>query len=187
MAPLEDFIALYLMYFLVPLWLLAGFADWLCHRGTDIEHNSGAAESALHLVMLAEMGVPATMALFLEVNALVLTTALVAFVLHEATALWDVSYATSRRRVTPFEQHVHSFLELTPLMALSCLAFLHRDQLQGIWGGGADWELRLKSQPLPAAYIGAVLGAIAVFQVVPYVEELWRGLRARHRFATNTA
>lgn len=187
MASLENFIALYLMYFLVPLWLLAGFADWWCHRRTGIEHTSGARESALHLVMLGEMGVPALLVLFFEVDALVLTIAVVAFVLHEFTALWDVSYAARRRRVTPFEQHVHSFLELIPLMAISCLVFLHRDQLEWLWrddATAADWRLQAKMQPLPRLYIATVLAAIAVFQIAPYVEELWRGLRAGRRPAS---
>jgi hypothetical protein len=26
-----------LMYFVLPLWLAAGFADYLCHRAADIE------------------------------------------------------------------------------------------------------------------------------------------------------
>ncbi len=26
-----------LLYFIMPLWFLAGLADWLCHRATDID------------------------------------------------------------------------------------------------------------------------------------------------------
>lgn len=181
-TPVENFIVLYLMYFIVPLWLLAGFADWLCHRSSDIEHTSGAIESILHLVMLVEMGIPALLALFFEVNALVLGIAVAAFALHEFTALLDVSYASHRRRITPFEQHVHSFLELMPLFAISCLVFLHVDELQRVLRDAttsADWQLRRKGEPLPAAYLGTVLTGITLFQVLPYLEELWRGLRAR--------
>lgn len=182
MASVETFIAFYLMYFLVPLWLLAGAADWLCHRIARIEHSTGPQESLLHLLMLVEMGVPALAALFLEIDALVLTIALVAFVLHEATALWDVSYAAERRAISPFEQHVHSFLELIPLMAISCMIFLHRGQFAALMGFGmeaADWTLRAKEQPLPPTYIATLLVAIAVLQVGPYLQELWRGLRER--------
>lgn len=180
--PVENFIVLYLMYFIVPLWLSAGFADWICHRLSDIEHTSGAAETTFHLVMLVEMGIPALLVLFFEVNALVLLIALAAFVLHEITSLWDVSYAEHRRRITPIEQHVHSFLELIPLMAISCLLFVHLDQLERLLNGAsvlADWQLRAKEPPLPSAYIVGVLGAIVLFQVGPNVEELIRGLRAR--------
>ena len=48
--------------------------------------------------------------LFLDVNALVITVMIAMFVLHGATVIWDVRYAESARLVTPFEQHVHSFL-----------------------------------------------------------------------------
>src|SRR5690349_23947212 len=33
-----------LMYFVLPLWLVAGFADYLCHRAAHIETTSGAKE-----------------------------------------------------------------------------------------------------------------------------------------------
>jgi hypothetical protein len=55
---------------------------------------------------------------FLEINALVHWASDYAFILHEATAMWDVSYAVMARNVTPLEQHVHRLLEMIPLMAL---------------------------------------------------------------------
>jgi hypothetical protein len=30
-----------LMYFVLPVWFIAGFADWICHRATSIETASG--------------------------------------------------------------------------------------------------------------------------------------------------
>src|SRR5687768_15517440 len=107
-----------LMYFLLPLWLAAGFADYLCHRASHIETTSGAKESLLHLVQFAEMGVPILAAMFLEINALVILVMIVAFVLHQATAYWDLSYASKTREITPIEQQVHSFLEMLPLMGI---------------------------------------------------------------------
>ena len=114
-----------LMYFVLPVWLAAGFADYLCHRASNIATTSGPKESMLHLLQFAEMAVAVLAALFLEINALVLLIMLVCFVLHEATALWDLSYASTRREVTPIEQHVHSFLEMMPLMprTISLAAF----------------------------------------------------------------
>ena len=41
---------LLLGYLILPLWIAAGFADYLCHRAARISENSGAQESALHLV-----------------------------------------------------------------------------------------------------------------------------------------
>jgi hypothetical protein len=44
-----------LMYFVLPLWLAAGFADYLCHRAAHIKTTSGAKESLLHLLQFGEM------------------------------------------------------------------------------------------------------------------------------------
>jgi hypothetical protein len=115
---LSDPTALILMYFILPIWLVAGFADWLCHRASHIESTTGAKESLIHLLMFAEVGVPLLAGMFVDINALVIATMIVAFLVHEATALWDVNYATTARTITPTEQHVHSFLEMIPLMAM---------------------------------------------------------------------
>src|SRR4051794_40500348 len=109
----------YLMYVVMPLWLLAGVADWLCHRAARIECTTGPSESVIHLLMLAEGGIAVLMGLFLEINALVLTIMVMAFIAHEATSYWDVSYATARRKVSPIEQRVHDYLAVMPFMALS--------------------------------------------------------------------
>lgn len=109
------------MYFILPVWLLAGCADWLCHRATHIETTSGAKESMLHLLLFAEIGLPLLAAIFLQINAGIIAFMIVAFVLHQATSLWDVSYAVTVREVTPVEQQVHSFLEMLPLMAILLL------------------------------------------------------------------
>ena len=61
-----------LMYFVLPLWLVAGFADYLCHRASNIATTSGPKESMLHLLQFAEMAVGVLAALLLEINALVL-------------------------------------------------------------------------------------------------------------------
>ena len=54
--------------------------------------------------------------------------------MHSATAYWDQAYAEQRRRVTPIEQHVHSLLEVSPLMAALFLTALHWDQAQALTG-----------------------------------------------------
>ena len=171
----------FLMFFVVPLWISAGVADWLCHRATDIEHTTGSYESLLHLAMLVEMGVPTLAALFLEITSPVLALMVASFVLHEATALWDVGYATQHRNVTPLEQHVHSFLEMLPLMGLSFIAVLHWPEVMAMVGLGdrpADWSVRFKEDPLPTGYVVATLSAVALFNALPYLEELWQDIRA---------
>jgi len=169
-----------LIYFLLPVWFLAGIADWLCHRATDIEHTTGAKESVIHLLMFGEIAVPLVACLFLDINALVFLIMIAAFLAHEATALWDVSYAVERRWVSPIEQHVHSFLEMIPLMAGLLIALLHWPQLLALFGLAGEpprFALQWKDPPLPFAAIATVLGAAVLLELLPYIEEFWRGLR----------
>jgi hypothetical protein len=172
-----------LMYFVLPLWLAAGFVDWLCHRASSIATTSGAKESLIHLLMFAEMGIPITAAIVLEINALVIAVMIVAFLLHEATALWDVSYATEKRVVTPIEQHVYSFLEILPLMGLVLVVVLHWGQFLALFGLGTEaarFDISLRQQPLPWGYVLSVPAAVLLFELLPYIEELIRGLRANN-------
>ena len=171
----------YLMYVILPLWLLIGIADWLCHRASHIETTSGAKESLIHLLMLGEVGVPVLMGLFLEINGLVILVMIAAWILHEVTAHWDLRYALPRREVTPTEQHVHNYLGAIPFMALSFVILLHWPQFLALFGGGpepADFSLSLKQTPLPIGYIVTILAAILLFEVLPYLEESARGLIA---------
>ncbi|WP_454737876.1 diguanylate cyclase [Cupriavidus necator] len=175
---------LVLMYGLVPLWLLAGLGDWLCHRATHIERNAGAPESLMHMLMLAEVGLPLLMVLFLEVNALMIGVVLAAVVIHEATAWWDVQYASTRRHIAPVEQHMHSLLEVLPLTAASYVVVMHWGQFLALFGLGSEparMALALKAEPLPPAYLAGLLVAVVVLAGLPYLEELWRCVRWRRR------
>jgi hypothetical protein len=178
---MQDPTRLILLYFILPLWLLAGSADWLCHRASNIQRTTGAKESLIHLLMFCEVGVPLLAGIFLEINALTLLVMIVMFFVHEATALWDVSYAVTARRVTPVEQHVHSFLEMVPLMALVSVASLHWPQFLALFGQGVEaarFVLRRKPDPLPVGYVAGIFTAIVLFELLPYAQELWRGWRA---------
>ncbi|MBP2293191.1 hypothetical protein [Azospirillum rugosum] len=170
----------FLLYFVIPLWLASGVADWLCHRTTDIQHTTGAKETMIHLLMLVEMGVPTLAGLFLEINSPVLALMVASFLLHEATALWDVSYAVTAREVTPIEQHVHSFLEMLPLMAVSFIAVMHWPKALALVGLREDEDrgFRLKRDPLPTGYIATLIGLIGLLEVLPYLEEMYRDWRA---------
>jgi hypothetical protein len=173
-----------LMYFVLPVWLAAGFADYLCHRAASIETTSGWKESLLHLLQFGEMAIATLAAIFLEINALVIATMIICLVAHHATAIWDVSYAYRRREVKPIEQHVHSFLEMLPLMGVLIVVTLHWQQFLALFGLGAafpDWTIRLKQPPLPWLYVSVILVTVALFEVLPYGEELVRGLAHRKR------
>ena len=99
----------------------------------------------------------------------------------QCITIWDVSYATTARSVTPIEQHVHSFLEMIPLMAILCVVSIHWGQFLALFGVGSErarFDLVWKSEPLPVAYIVSVQVVILLFEFLPYVEEFLRGLRA---------
>jgi hypothetical protein len=171
----------------MPLWLGAGLADWYRHRQTRIETTAGPRESAIHLLMMTETGVPVMLGLFCEVNAGVLLTSFGALGLHSATAYWDQAYAEQRRPVTPIEQHLHSLLEVVPLMATGFLTALHWDQARTLIGKDRHkrrFALRLKRRdPLPTSTKVGLLAALALFGALPYGEELWRCWRAKPTFA----
>jgi hypothetical protein len=174
----------FLMGFVLPLWLAAGVADWICHRATNIETTSGAKESLMHLLMLSEAAVPVLAGMFLEITSPVLALMIASFLLHDMTALWDVSYAVTLREVTPIEQHVHSYLEMVPLMAVAFVCVLHWPRVLALFrigGRKPDWSLRLKRRPLSWRYIATMLSAMVTLEWGPYLEELARDLTARPR------
>lgn len=80
------------------------------------------------------MAIPTLAAIFLEINALIFGVMILCLLAHEATAIWDVSYAYRRREVTPTEQHVHAFLEMLPLMGLLIVVTLHWQQFLSLFG-----------------------------------------------------
>lgn len=169
----------FLMYIVVPVWLLAGLGDYFCHRAAHIERTSGVAETLLHLLQFALVGVPLLAALFLEVNAVVLLIMLAGLVLHQVAAIWDVRYANATRRVAPAEQHVHGVLEMAPAIATAVVAILNWADFLSLFGiGAASFGLEFKHAPLPGWYLASVLLAVLLCGVLPYGEELLRTLRA---------
>ncbi|HEY0845862.1 MAG TPA: diguanylate cyclase [Noviherbaspirillum sp.] len=177
--PLPDLLVNAILYFFIPLWVLAGFGDWVFHRITHISETSGLRESLLHQLMLAELGIPMLAGLFLEINALILGCMILGFLLHEATVFLDLRYTADKRQVLPGEQLVHSFQELLPLTMLSLVVFLHWDQLVALvtMNGNADLALEWKRHPLPPAYLTALILGTGALVVLPFLEELWRCYR----------
>ena len=181
----------YLLYFVLPAWIGAGLLDWQRHRQTKIEETAGTHESLIHALMMAELGLPILMGLFLEINALVLAVMVATFFVREATAFWDVAYAEGRRAVTPTEQHVHSVLEVLPFMVTSMLLCLHWDQARALVGHGperARFTLRPKRPGLLSRrYVAGILAAVGGCVGLPYAEEFWRCYRADRTLAAHPA
>lgn len=160
----------------LPVWLLAGAADYACHARTDIAHTSGRHESALHLLQLAEIGVPMLAFLFLDVDALTLALMLTGVVAHAVTAWRDIRYATHRREITPGEQIVHCFLFVMPWLAFVLVAILHWPVVEALFAPdtASDWRLHARQPMFPASVLVAVLLAASLLSVLPGVWEFLR-------------
>lgn len=172
----------YIAYFALPLWMLMGFGDYLCHRATQIERTSGIKESLLHVLMLLEMGVPVLLCLYFEVTALVLVLMILVFLIHEATALWDIAFAQDKRDIWLIETHIHSYLGVLPFMMGSIVICLNWDQFLALFGQSiesARWELIWRSRPFSLQYHLVMNALLAALLVGPYAEEVWRCYRAR--------
>ncbi|SKA01443.1 hypothetical protein SAMN02745126_03138 [Enhydrobacter aerosaccus] len=173
-----------LLYAILPLWLATGFADYLCHRASAIERTSGPRESLMHLLQFSEVGFALLVVLFLEINAAALLVTIACVAVHEATAIWDVRYANATRTVLPVEQHVHGLLENLPFAGLLLIALLHWPSVVQMVHGTGWFDYRLKAEPMPIRVVAVVLGGAIVFGVIPYLEELFRTLRATRRSAS---
>ncbi|GAB3765895.1 hypothetical protein GCM10028796_24140 [Ramlibacter monticola] len=180
----QEVASLVLMYGVVPLWIAAGLADWACHRRTRIERTSGLGENALHWVLLAEGGVALFAAVLLEPDAGVLLIVFAAFLAHELTTYMELRYTARRRQIRPFEQMVHSYMELLPLVLLALLAMMNWDQVMALFAQDTpDLDMRLKDVPWPRDYLLGAGIAVLLLNVVPLVEETWRCLRERRPYA----
>ncbi len=172
---LEATLRTLLVFGLFPAWLAAGFADWLCHRASAIERTSGARESRLHFLLHLEIAVPLVLALFFEINALLLAIMTVAVLAHIATSLWDTRRAQPLRYISPLEQHVHSWLEMLPVFALIIVILLHRGAI-----AAPEWTLQPRVNDLPGGAVATTLILLAAaFALIG--EEWFRPVRVSHR------
>jgi hypothetical protein len=170
-----------LVWVVLPLWVVAGFLDYLCHRRSHIEQATGARESLIHWLMLAEVMVPLSLAVFFRINALVLAVMLVCLIAHQVTGYLDLKLAMATRQVTIFEHQVHSVLEVLPLTAILLVMSLHWPQAQALFGLGperAQWFLGPKQIPRWGEIVPP-LAAFLLLAIAPYAEEFVRGLSVR--------
>lgn len=166
----------------LPLWLAAGLCDYTAHARTRIEETSGVHESVLHLLQTAQIGVPLLAVVLLEVNAGVLSLATAGVAAHSVTAYRDLRYTAPRRHVSVFEQYVHGFLIVLPLVALALVVLLHWPAVAALWRGDARWEVYWKQPSLDARIVTGVLLACLLLGVLPGVYEFvrtWRFQRGR--------
>lgn len=169
-----------ILYGLLPLWGIAGFVDWCCHRATKVEATSGLKESLVHSLMGIQLGIPILLCLLFEVNVLVLLVCAAMWLAHEVAAHWDVHYATPRRHISIWEVHVHNYMATVPLYLLMLVVILNWDvALKAVT---LDWSGQLALRPLATrpggpTYLPAYLAFMAVLCVFPYLEENVRCIR----------
>ena len=170
-----------LVYAVLPLWVVAGFLDYLCHRATHIEEATGTRESLIHWLMVVEVGAPLLLAVFCRINALVLLIMVVCLILHEITGYFDLKLAMATRKVSIFEHQVHSLLEILPLTALLMVMALHWPQAEALFGFGQatpEFGLGPKQSPRWGELVPPA-ALFVLFVLAPYAEELWRGQKTR--------
>ncbi|MBC5763882.1 diguanylate cyclase [Ramlibacter albus] len=158
-----------LMYAVLPLLIVAGFVDWLCHRSTEIETTSGLRENLVHWLMFAQVGSGIAAVMIFEVNTTIVLWVGFVFLLHEVTVWLELRYTVDRREVRPIEQVVHSFMEMLPLVAFALL-FVIASPSEG---------LRLRRAPLPEGYVFYAGIGVLLFNVLPLAEETIRCLNRR--------
>ncbi|MCE8023852.1 diguanylate cyclase [Billgrantia aerodenitrificans] len=179
-----------LLYVFLPLWGIAGFVDWCCHRATHIEETSGLKETLMHSAMGIQVGIPILMCLLYRINVLVLLICLLAWVLHEVVAHWDVHYAAPRRHISIWEMHAHSYLASLPFYMLAMIMVINWpvviDLVSLNWAG----QMRLIPVEVPHGgerYLPYYLTFMALLCVFPYMEENLRCLRHYLKHGGNPA
>lgn len=176
-----------ILYGLLPLWGITGFIDWCCHRATEIEKTSGLKESLTHSLMGIQLGIPIVLGLFFQINVLILLICVVVLLSHAVVAHWDVKYSSTLRKISAWETHVHAYMATIPLFLLLLIMVVNWDVV--IRMVTLDWSGQFALTPTPnlqvtSAYRLGYLIFMAIFCVLPYVEENVRCLRAELRART---
>jgi len=186
MEAIEPFIVRnYLLFFLLPFWVVIGALDWWCHRRAGIE-RMGPFEPMLHLLLLGLAGGPILMGLFLEINTPILTLMIACFLMHEAVGYADIRWATRHRGLAAFEQRVHDYMAAIPFAALSLVIVLYWREVALLLTEPIEaltQPIRLRASPLPGGIVGGILLLVFAGSILPFLEELARALRYRARTA----
>ncbi|GLS24799.1 diguanylate cyclase [Marinibactrum halimedae] len=163
-----------LLYVFLPIWGIAGFLDWVCHRRTHIEQNSGLMESSLHSLMGIQIAIPIALCLLYQINVTVLLVCIFAWLAHEVIAHIDVWYASPRRDISIWEMHAHSYLATLPFFMLTLIFVLNWPMVKNLVT--LNWQGHLALEPLRQAhgfdgYVFHYTFFMAIICVFPYAEE----------------
>lgn len=173
-----------LLFLFLPLWGIAGFVDWCCHRATNIESTSGLKESVMHSIMGVQMAIPIALCLVFYVNVLILIICLIVWLCHELVAHWDVHYASPRREISIWEMHAHTYLGSLPTYMLATIIIINWQQFKNLisfnWQGNMSFKL-IDDPHGGEMFIPIYLSFMAVTCVFPYIEENIRCLRVHFK------
>lgn len=183
-----------ILYGLLPLWVLAGFIDYLCHRATRIHENSGLKESLMHLTMGAQVAVPMWLALTCQINCFILLLCFIVLITHEVVAHYDVVYASTERRISVWETHAHSFLETIPFFLTALVVcrnwevFIQFVSLD--WSG--SMSLSLRETPIGTdigdrTFLARYFFLVIFSGLAPYIEELYRCWRHHNKRSSQSS
>lgn len=172
---LETLLARFLLWVLYPAWLLAGGADYLCHRRTDIAGTAGTRESLLHIAEFFTVGTALGIALLFEATAVSIAAIVLLVAAHSALVFVDVSYTQPRRYISPFEQQIHGYMEVIPLAAAGLFALLHWPAVASP-SGTAAFELK---EPFASSPAPLVLGSFVVLGGIPLLTEFFSTVRRK--------
>lgn len=159
------------------VWLTAGLADFVCHWRTDLPHTSGVAESATHLIQLALLGLAVVLGVAFEIGPSIALSMLALVIAHAIVGYVDTRIAFARRRVVrPVEQHIHSVLDMAPLIAFAWIVI---STWPAATSGSWQWEPRRPA--LPIGVWLAVLAPPALLSVGPALLEYRAAWAARRQ------
>lgn len=169
-----------ILFIFLPLWGIAGFVDWCCHRATKIETTSGLKESLMHSLMGIQMAVPIVLCLLFQVNVLILIICIITWVSHELVAHYDVHYAAPRREISIWEMHAHTYLGSLPLYMMTLIIVINWEEFLQLvnldWQGSMNLVLIEEAHGDPLYFPLYVL-FMSIVCIFPYLEENIRCLR----------
>ncbi|MGJ4802084.1 hypothetical protein [Luteimonas sp. SDU82] len=156
-------------------WMCAGLLDFRCHRRTDLPHTSGLVESSLHLLQLALVGAAIVLGMLFEFHMPVIATMTALVAVHACVGYLDTRQAFRHRPILPFEQHIHSVLDMAPWIGLGLV-------IAATWPAAVstEWTLALRQPGLPAWVWLLVLAPAALLCGLPAAAEWRAAWLARH-------
>lgn len=173
---------LWLAYCGYLVWLAVGLGDFICHWRTDLRYTSGIAESATHLVQLALLGAAVVLVLAFEAGRSMVLLMLALVLAHAVVGYLDTRIAFGRRRVLlPVEQHIHSVLDMAPIIAFAWIVI-------STWPAAINggWPLEPR-RPLPSTAVWlAVLIPPALLCAIPALVEFRAAWRVGHKADNRT-